>query len=144
MEELIREATLDDLPRIVEMGRRFLKDTKYDKHLSENPEQMKKVAELLILNKTLLISERDGKLVGMLGFVVHSHFISGDLMAGEVFWWMEPEYRGRGLRLMREMERRGRLAGAMYSQMVAPNEELANLYRRRKYEFVEATYQRSL
>ena len=47
----------------------------------------------------------DGAIVGMLGFIIHDHFISGEKVAGEVFWWMEPEHRGDGLKLLDETKR---------------------------------------
>jgi hypothetical protein len=31
----------------------------------------------------------------MLGYVIFPHFLSGELVAGEVFWWVEPEDTGR-------------------------------------------------
>jgi RimJ/RimL family protein N-acetyltransferase len=141
---MIRDAQYADLDRIVEMGRRFRKDTSYDKHLTDNPQKMTELAEKLISNQTLLVSELNGELVGMLGFVVYPHFISGETMAGEIFWWQEPEHRGEGIRLLREMEKRARLAGAKNMQMIAPNQKVAHFYERMGYEFVEQTYQRAL
>jgi RimJ/RimL family protein N-acetyltransferase len=141
---MIRDAQYTDLDRIVEMGRRFRKDTSYDKHLTDNPQRMMELAEKLISNQTLIVSEREGELIGMLGFVVYPHFISGEIMAGEIFWWVEPEHRGEGIRLLREMEKRARLAGAKNMQMIAPNQKVAHFYERMGYEFVEETYQRVL
>ncbi|KKL26893.1 hypothetical protein LCGC14_2390670, partial [marine sediment metagenome] len=37
---MIREATPDDIPRLVEMGRRFVSESSYKEVISENPEQM--------------------------------------------------------------------------------------------------------
>lgn len=144
---MIRDAQFSDLPRIVEMGNNFRGNTSYHRYLGENQERMKELAIRLLENKCLLVSEEDGNLTGMLGFIVYSHFISGDLMAGEIFWWVEPEYRGHGVRLLKEMERRARAAGAKYIQMIAPldnRESLAGLYGRMGYTFVEETHQRAL
>lgn len=141
---MIRDAQTSDLARIVEMGCRFRKESSYDKYLTENPERMGQLAEQLISQKGLLVSERQEKIIGMLGFIVYSHFISGELVAGEVFWWVEPEHRGEGIRLLREMEKRARLAGAKHMQMVAPNEKVGHFYQRLGYGFVESAYQRTL
>lgn len=146
---MIRNARESDVGRIVEMGRRFRKDTTYSKYLSENPTRMAHLAEQLIAQKGLLVLDRadrpgtDG-VVGMLGFIVHSHFISGESVAGEVFWWVEPENRGQGLELLTEMEKRARAAGATQIQMIAPDPKLERLYRHLGFEFVESTYQRAL
>ena len=105
---------------------------------------MWELGKLLISQNGLLIAERDGVIVGMLGFIIHAHFISGEKIAGEVFWWTEPEHRGDGMRLLKEMERRAREAGCKYMQMVSPTEKVAKFYERLGYEFMESTYQREL
>jgi GNAT superfamily N-acetyltransferase len=141
---MIRAATAADVPRLVEMGRRFRSVTGYAKILAENPEKMAELAGQLVSQGGLLVSERSGTLVGMLGFIVYPHFISGETTGGEVFWWVEPEHRGEGVKLLREAERLARAAGAQKMQMIAPTERVATFYQRLGYEFVEASYQRSL
>jgi GNAT superfamily N-acetyltransferase len=141
---MIRAAIAADVPRLVEMGRRFRSVTGYAKILAENPEKMAELAGQLVSQGGLLVSERSGTLVGMLGFIVYPHFISGETTGGEVFWWVEPEHRGEGVKLLREAERLARAAGAQKMQMIAPTERVATFYQRLGYEFVEASYQRSL
>jgi GNAT superfamily N-acetyltransferase len=140
----VRLATAADIPRLVKMGQRFRSESSYSKYLAENPARMTELGHTLLAKDGLLLAERDGETVGMLGFIVHSHFISGELVAGEVFWWMEPEFRGEGLKLLEETKRRARLAGAKYLHMIAPNERVSRLYRHLGFEFVEATHQISL
>lgn len=141
---MIRAATATDVPRLVEMGRRFRAETGYAKHLAENPTKMAELAGQLAEAGSLLVSERNGELVGMLGFIVYPHFISGETTGGEVFWWVEPEHRGEGVKLLREAERLARTQGAKTMQMIAPTDRVATLYLRLGYEFVEASYQRAL
>lgn len=140
----VRLATAADIPRLVEMGRRFRSESTYSKYLADNPERMAQLGHMLLEKDGLLLAERNEQTVGMLGFIIHSHFISGELVAGEVFWWMEPEYRGDGLKLVEEAKRRARLAGAKYLHMIAPSERVARLYRHLGYEFVESTHQITL
>lgn len=140
----IRLAKEDDIPRLVGMGRRFRAESSYSKHLAENPERMAQLGRQLLANDGLLLMERDGVTIGMLGFIVHSHFISGEIVAGEVFWWVEPEHRGDGLKLVEETKRRARLIGARYLDMVAPSERVARLYRYLGYEWMESTHRIAL
>lgn len=105
---------------------------------------MQELGEMLLATDGLLLSERDGQLTGMLGFILHSHFISGEIFAGEVFWYVEPEQRGDGVRLLREAERRAKERGAKYMHMIAPNSKVAEFYCRTGYEFVESTFQKAL
>src|SRR5438552_5373318 len=126
------------------MGRRFRRESSYRDVIADNPERMKALGEQLIAQNGLIVSERDGQVTGMLGFVLFDHFISGERTCGEVFWWLNPESRGEGLKLLREVERRAKLAGAKHIQMIAPTAEVARVYERLKYRFVESTYQRDL
>jgi GNAT superfamily N-acetyltransferase len=127
------------------MGRRFRRETDYQRHLAENPETMAATARHLVAQGGVLVSEQPGgALVGMIGWVLFPHFLSGEVIAGEVFWWVEPEHRGQGLRLMRAAERQARQNGAQKMQMIAPTDAVATLYRRFGYEFVEAAYQKAL
>jgi GNAT superfamily N-acetyltransferase len=141
---MIRPAVTSDIPRLVEMGQRFRAESSYNEYLSDNPEKMAELGTTLIAHNGILVSQRNDKLVGMLGIVLHSHFISGERMAGEVFWWVEPEYRGEGIKLVSETEKRARMAGAKHIQMVAPNDQVGNVYRRMGYQFVESTFQKAL
>lgn len=141
---LIRSARKSDIPRVIEMGRRFYRESGYEKHLAENPDQMRCLAEQVMAANGLLVSECGGELTGMFGYVLFPHFISGELIAGEVFWWMEPESRGEGLNLLRVAEDKARSAGAKRMQMIAPNKQVARVYERLKYEFVEMAYQKTI
>jgi RimJ/RimL family protein N-acetyltransferase len=141
----IRPATHADIPPMVELGRHFLRQSPYAKHLAESPEQMTKLGEFLLGGAGgMLCAERGGKIVGMLGYVIHDHFISGEKSAGEVFWWVEPEHRGDGLRLLVRFEAVARAAGAKKLQMIAPDERVAALYARLGYHYLETSFQKAL
>ena len=146
--DTIRNATVEDLDAIVRMGQRFLTSSTYARLLEENPAQMRRFAEQLLKRPDghILIAERDGEAVGMVAFYVFPHFYSGEMMAGELIWWVEPEHRaGRvGLKLLRIMEELAKTLGCVKMQMIAPNERIGELYRRLGYVWVEETYQRSL
>lgn len=141
---MIRTATASDVPRLIEMGERFRSSSTYRKYLSGNSEQMRRFAEKIIDGDGLLVSERSGKIVSMLGFVVFPHFMSGETTGGEVFWWVEPEHRGEGLKLLRAAEKCARSVGAKRFQMIAPSEDVEKLYELMGYEYVESTYQKML
>jgi len=141
---VIRIATTADVPRLIEMGERFRSSSTYNRYLAGNAEQMKKFAKEIIDGDGLIVSERNGHITGMLGFVVFRHFISRETTGGEVFWWVEPEYRGDGLKLLRAAEKCARGVGAKRFQMIAPSEEVEKLYELMGYEYVESTYQKML
>jgi GNAT superfamily N-acetyltransferase len=105
---------------------------------------MAKLGADLLAKGEILVSERAGAITGMLGYLLYDHFISGERIAGEVFWWVEPEARGDGLRLMREAEKRAKERGAKRFQFIAPTPQLEHVYRRLEYSWVESTFQKSL
>ena len=145
---MIREATPADIPRIVEMGRRFIAESSYKNHFAENPEQMKTLAEQIISNPKgrILISEKDAKVNGMLALLLFPHYFSGEPIAIEVFWWVDPEARAgsTGLKLMRKAEEIALELGATKMQMVAPTERIGELYKHFGYTEVESSYQKNL
>lgn len=143
---MIRTASKADIPRMVEMGRRFLAESPYRELLTENPDAMRQLGERIMDNPggCILVSESNGQVTGMLGLIVYEHLISGETVGGEVFWWVDPEARGDGIRLLRAAEITAKERGAKHMQMISPNDRLGNLYMRRGYKFMETTYVRAL
>jgi GNAT superfamily N-acetyltransferase len=130
------------------MGRRFLAEGPYRDEVTDNPEQATGFFVQLLKNPggRILVSEYQGKLIGVFAFLVFPHFFSGEMTAGELLWYVEPEARkgGAGLKLLAAAEAMARDLGAKRMQMVAPTAEIEQLYKRRGYHQVEVGYQRRL
>jgi len=143
---VIRDATEQDIPRLVAMGERFLTETVYRGRVPVDPATMARTLALLVAteNGTVLVSERDGVVVGMIGLLLFENPISGELTAGELFWWVEPEHRGIGVRLLKRAEQWARRAGARKVHMIAPTPEVGQLYDRLGYGYLEAAYQKAI
>jgi len=142
----IRQAVPEDVPRLVEMGRRFVRETEYADKVGVSPEHMQKFGTDLLANPAaaILVCDADGELRGMLALLIYPHPFSGESTAVELFWWVEPEHRGTGRELLQAGEQWARERGAKRMQVIAPNERVAKLYRRKGYGHVEDTYQREL
>ena len=142
----IREAVAGDLDAIVAMGEHFLAQTPYQTRIGRNPAQMRALAEHLITGAhgALFVAARAGTLVGMIGVFVFPHPISGEAIGSEVMWWMEPDARGAGIRLLRAAERWVKARGATRFQMIAPTPDVEAIYERLGFEKVETVYQRSV
>ena len=140
----IRAATIADVPRLVEMGIRFITETRYAVLLPVNVAQLTALMEELVsaAARTILVLERDGRLIGMLGLLAFTHPVSGEPVVSEVFWWVDPEARGDGLRLLTAAEHWTVDQGAVLLQMIAPTPAVERLYTRRGYVPVERLYQR--
>ncbi len=141
----IRYANDADMARVIEMGCRFINSTPYRAHLTPSPAHMERLYQMLMLNDGgVLLAERDGQIVGMLGYMIYEHPMSGERGAVEFFWWVEPDARGDGMRLLRRAERDARDRGALRLQMIAPTDQVASVYQRLGYTFVESAYQKVL
>jgi len=143
---VIRPATHEDVPALVVMGQQFAQTEMYRDVLHENPEQMAVVATNLIEHEsgTVLVLEREGVLVGMIGIICTLHFLSGEMYAGEVFWWVTPGQRGDGVRLLRAAESWAIESGAKTLQMIAPTERVGRFYDRMGFARMETSYQKEL
>lgn len=95
---MIRPATLSDIPRLLEMGRKFAEKARLQDHVGYDPHSMAQTFEAMIAaGHPLFIGER-----GAIGAVsTHHPFNHEHIHAQELFWWSE----GReGLALLRALE----------------------------------------
>ena len=145
---MIREATPKDLPRIVEMGSRSLLEGPYRDQIADNPEESAKLA-LQVMNSQkgkVLVAEESGEVIGLLGFVIFPHYFSGEITAGELMWYVEPEFRKSftALALLRRAESLARAAGAKRMQFTAPTAAVGDAYKALGYQPIEVSYQKEL
>jgi GNAT superfamily N-acetyltransferase len=143
---MIRPATSEDTARVVEMAQRFVAETEYSDVIALQPDRVAATVERLIANPdaTVLLSGSDATITGMIAMLAYDHPFSGERTAFEVVWWVEPEARGDGLRLLRAAEEWARGRGATAVQMVAPSQRVGELYIRLGYAPVETSFQRRL
>ena len=95
---MIRAATLADIPRLLEMGRKFADRAKLVDHVGYDPHSMVQTFEAMISGgHPVFIGER-----GAIGATQTPHpFNHEHIAAQELFWWSE----GReGLALLRALE----------------------------------------
>lgn len=145
----IRKASEADIPRIIEMGSRSIAEGPYQKFLDDKPDVTKELAAKLIAmdSATVLVCESEGYVNGLFAFILFPHYFSGQLTAGEMMWYVEPEARigGVALELLRTAEQTARDMGAKYMQLTAPTEQIGELYKYcGGYKKVEVSYQRKL
>lgn len=145
---MIRTATNNDLRRIVEMSERFYPYTSYWTYskIPFLPEGAALVAESLIENGVMNVLELEGRVVGMIGVIfIPFIFNPNYIHAGEIIWWVEPEYQGSGWgeELLRSIDGKCKEANATHIQMIdLPNSSLsaARLYEKLGYVLTERSY----
>lgn len=91
---MIRPATLDDIPRLLDMGARFAEKARLESHVGYDPDSMAETFTAMISNgHPVFIGER-----GAIGASQTRHpFNRSHVVAQELFWWSEG---GEGLRLL--------------------------------------------
>lgn len=151
--DLIRHATSDDLSALMPMCRRFYGLCPWADVAPYDEETATAGMAALLANENtgLLVIDRDGVLVGAVGFVLTPVWLSAVFhVAQEVFWWVEPEARGSrdGLKLLQEGERWAEAQGAKAVVMIRldgmEDDALHRTYTRRGYTAVEHHYVRKL
>lgn len=146
----ISEMTYADVDRVTEMGARFLAEGPYGGIIKDRPKQARRLAIVLTLKNDakVLVARDKGRAIGLFAFVLHPSLFSGEQVAGELMWYVEPEHRagGVGLRLLAEAEREAKALGAAAMNLTAPagGPDLGEMYGRCGYQKVEVAFQRRL
>ena len=144
-DKVTRAATPADIPALVALGVQFLTTSEYAAHCPPDAGAITTMLETLIPRGSVFVAEMDGAVVGMLGLLLHPHLYSGLLVADELFWFVDPAARGTaGMRLLAHAEAWARDQEATRIQMVGPNGRVGQLYRRRGYVFIEASFSKAL
>jgi GNAT superfamily N-acetyltransferase len=144
----VRAATPADLPAIMDLGRLFFIEGKLPGRL---------IPEVAADNWAKLIASGAGmifvlcpdtKVEGALGAIAYHDLNDGAVVAAEMFWYVHPDYRGNGLRLVSAFEQWATEQGAeriliAHMRALMP-ERLKALYSRRGYSEVETFYFKNL
>jgi GNAT superfamily N-acetyltransferase len=146
---MIRIAVEDDVPRIVEMSRKFYATTSYAEHAPMDDETVAALARQL-MDSVMLVAEEGGKVVGMVGLVVAPFMFNNSINAAyEVVWWVEPEAQGAGVgkQLLAAVDTACVARGASIVVMVtlaSSPPQAAALYERAGYAHSETSYTKRL
>ncbi len=143
---MIREAAYEDVPDLVDLGIRFIESGKYRDKIKPNPEALAQMMFGLIDNPygLLTVLEAKGRTIGMFGAMATLSPYSGEPVAMELFWYVEPESRGGGVRLLRHAENWARGLGIERFIAVSHTKKVTSFLRRLGYEALESQLIRKL
>lgn len=147
---MIRPATPEDVPSVVEMARQFYPATHYVDWCAMDDDTVADLACNLVENHVLLVAEMGGRIVGMAGLFVGPFLFNRNMLgAYELVWWVAPEARGTRIAfgLLSGIEAPCREKGATRIQMVhMPNSppQAAALYERFGYALSEVSYTKDI
>lgn len=144
----VRLATVADLPAILDMGEKFHAFSgEWVPYCRDSAEAS---ARMVLQMGFVLVAERDGRAVGMLGVVVVPLFFNGAYtMAQELMWWVDEDARGSGaaMRLIRAAEIEAAKRGACRLHMLRlanSPEHVGRLYDRLGYRPGESAHVKDL
>lgn len=103
---MIRVATLEDVPSLVELGK-LLHDTSSYSALGYDPEKVERQVQALINGAGgVFVADRDSKVIGFIGGALTEHWFSGDKVAFDYSFFVHPHYRHGviAVRLIRAFE----------------------------------------
>ena len=143
---IIREAVKDDVEQILDLVHEFQKESidKYNVFCDD------KIAREYISNnlKAALVMLKDNKIIGLIAGTIVNYPLNLKPMYQETMWFMTKEYRKYGVKLLKELERRLKLANI--NQMViahmsnCKSEKLERFYNRCGFELMEMQYFKTL
>lgn len=146
----IRPATREDIPRIVEMGRRFYAASGYEQIAPASNPSIAGLAIITMDQGVMLVAAADDLLVGMASlFIEPFTFNPSVTVANELAWWIEPEHRGGMLavRMMAAIEDACRAKDVDLIRMAVLSNsppQAAALYERLGYVRSDSHYMRNL
>lgn len=144
----IREATEQDIPALIEIGRKFYKLTPVD-GISYCEQSIGNMIKTLIDGDNSVVFV-DDNVTGTIGGMVYPFWINATHLAGnESFWWVDESARGNlGLQLWTTLEKWAKNKGVKSFQMMALEssepKRIENIYKRRGYVPLERVFVKAL
>lgn len=143
---MIRSATIEDLPALIELGRLFHAESGLRDTVVFDQESFSDTATALMSSGFLLVADKGG-LCGMAGALIYPMWMNkSHKIAQEMFWYVDKKHRG-GMtagKLFFALEKACRKAGAdtmmmMHLESLTPS-EVSQMYLKNGYSPVEHNY----
>lgn len=136
---MIRNATLEDIPRIVEMGQQLAAASTY-RAVEYAPDRVEATCKLLINSGFLVVAEKEGCVVGAMLGDVYTPWYTNDRMGIDYSLYIEPEHRN-GLLAVKMIKRFEEWCIGMGAKQIRPgvgtgDKNVGRLYRALGYQAV--------
>jgi len=141
----LKLATIDDLDRVVRLAVTFIKQSPY-KNEPYDEDDIRELVSLILRDRNkgvVVFLMNEDVPVGFIGGMLTKMLFSKDQLATELFWWVDPQFRGRkSLSLKEAFEYWAKRVGAKYIAMSSPanDERVSRFYQRTGYENIENAY----
>lgn len=142
---MIREiTTLIELDKVVKLGNEFYEEAGFPSEI--NPQIFaKNWLDYLVSGTGVIFGIFDGDILkGMIGGVVYNEINDGILTAMELFWYLDRDVRGNGIKLLYRFQDWAKAKSAKHIVMKHLNnlmpEKVADIYLKLGYKPVETSY----
>lgn len=147
---MIRAATPEDVPAIVEMGEAFFEEAGWAARAKFCRESFTQSVQRIAQAGILLVVEKAGRVVGMAGAVFSPAYWNEKVLIGqELFWYVLPtDRKGSGKELLRQLESAAKARNVQFFGMVSEHglrhDALKAVYERAGYSLAEHTFCKAL
>lgn len=144
----IAEATAADIPLLAELARQFYSASRVLRGF--DMQRFETLWRTLLESGAgvIFILKSDGQITGTIGGMMHPELYSGELLAVELFWFVDEAQRGQGIRLYRRFEQWAREKGCAEIRMAhlvdSMPEKVAAFYERVGYAKIETLFAKRL
>ena len=138
---MIREAKKEDIEALAKMGELFHKESKVE--FGWDPLKVKITLEALIdAPECFFYVYDDGDIKGAIAVTIASVWFSNESLAQEIFWYVSPEHRGVGHKLLKKVQEDLTKEGVEFLTMFTIDQidDMESYFNRMKYKRFEHTY----
>ncbi len=140
---MIRDITPEDKYQILRLVEMFFKERLERVGTFYSPEHASTHFDMFIKQPGILAlcAVDDGVIVGMIAGIASSIIFSKEVAMQEIVWYVQPDKRKCGLRLLREFEQRSKERGLNNIMMVGMSKDpIIDLYGRLGYHPMQETF----
>lgn len=150
---IIRDATEDDLPEYIKLGRMFHQSCPLSDVVAFDDEGFSEFYRAAIENENIgiWVAEDDGKIVGICSAIAYGmYFNPSSIVVQELWWWISPDSRGAGAgaAMFKRIEQWAAEKNASALFMIALNnddsDKVCDIYTRKGFRPMERTFFREV
>lgn len=144
-----RFAESQDIPRIIELGKRNVSNERYRKQLVDDDISIRLFVGSILAddNSRAIVYEFDGVVQGIFAFTASQNFyyFGGKLVANMVIWSVAEPFRGKvSIKLLSYAQREARKMDVTRLIMTGPDAAFGSLAKHCGFEFLESAFIKEL
>ena len=145
---IVRNANLEDYDLVTPLGIEFIKNSPMG-HVDFDEYSFKSLFESMVKGGSFWVLVSGDEVVGICGALAFPLYFNSDyLLAQELFWYVDPDHRGSGYKLLNSLEEWAKDEGVHTIHMFALEdksiETMKKVYAKKGYHPIERTFSKEL